>query len=67
MSGARLLMMTIGVVAIVGGGVILLRPARSEAGVYGRRIGGMMLVAFGLVLLIAAVSLGSALGVMIDA
>ena len=67
MSTARLVMMTIGVGGLIGGGALLLRPARSEAGVYVRRMGGIMLVAFGLVLLIAAISLGSALGGTIDA
>jgi hypothetical protein len=66
-SPTRFLMTAIGIVALVGGGAVLLRPVRSEAGVYVRRMGGIMLVAFGLVLLIAAISLGSALGAMVDA
>ena len=60
MSGASLLMLAVAIAACAGGVVVLLRPVRSEAGTYVRRMGGVMLIAFGLVLLIAAFSLDSA-------
>ena len=60
MSGAGLLMLAIAVVAMIAGVVVLLRPVGSEAGVYLRRMGGIMLIAFGLVLLIAAITLNGA-------
>ena len=60
MSSASLLMLAVAIAACAGGVVVLLRPVRSEAGTYVRRMGGVMLIAFGLVLLIAAFSLDSA-------
>jgi hypothetical protein len=60
MSNAGLLMLVVALAAIAGGAVVMLRPVRSEAGTYVRRMGGVMLIAFGLVLLIAAFSLESA-------
>jgi putative Mn2+ efflux pump MntP len=60
MAPASLFMLLIAIVAMIAGVVVLLRPVGSEAGVYLRRMGGIMLIAFGLVLLIAAISLDSA-------
>ena len=60
MSGAGLLMLVVALAACAGGVTVMLRPVRSEAGTYVRRMAGVMLVAFGLVLLIAAFSLDSA-------
>jgi hypothetical protein len=60
MSGAGLLMLVVALAALAGGVVVMLRPARSDAGVYLKRMGGVMLIAFGLVLLIAAISLNGA-------
>lgn len=62
MGGSSLLMLVVGLAAIAAGGFVLTRKAESEVAIYLRRIGGIMLIAFGAFLMIAAVSLGSALG-----
>ena len=54
-------MLVLGVVAIGGGGYVLTRQACTEAGIYLRRMGGIMACAFGAVLIIAAITLNGAL------
>jgi hypothetical protein len=54
-------MLVLGVVAIGGGGYVLTRHADTEAGIYLRRMGGIMACAFGAVLVIAAITLNGAL------
>jgi uncharacterized membrane protein HdeD (DUF308 family) len=60
MSSAGLLMLVVAIAALAGGVVVMLRPVRSDAGTYLKRMAGVMLIAFGLVLLIAAFSLNTA-------
>ena len=59
MTLANLIMLGLGLAALVGGAVLLLRRGGSEAGVYVRRIAGTMLGALGLVLMIFAVGLST--------
>ena len=47
---APLIMALVAATSAVAAGVVLLRPVQSEAGIYGRRIAGTMLVAFAIIL-----------------
>lgn len=51
---AALVMACVAAVSALGGVLIVARPARSEAGVYGKRIGGTMALAFALILALFA-------------
>ena len=57
MTLANIIMLALGIAALLGGGVLLLRRGGSEAGIYVRRIAGTMLGALGIVLMIFAVGL----------
>ena len=61
MSNPAIVMLLLGLAAIGGGIFVLRRPVTTEAGEYARRIGGIMGIAFGLFLVIAAISLRTAL------
>ena len=61
MSTSALVMLLLGLAAVGGGIFVLRRPVATEAGEYVRRIGGIMAIAFGLFLVIAAISLRTAL------
>jgi hypothetical protein len=50
MNRAPLIMATVAGVAGAGGLFVITRPVRSEAGVYGRRIAGTMLLALAIIL-----------------
>ena len=67
MSNAGLLMLVVALAACAGGVVVMLRPVRTEAGTYMKRMAGVMLIAFGLFLIIAAISLRTALAGTIHA
>ena len=57
MTLANLIMLGLGVTALVLGAALLLRRGGSEAAIYVRRIGGTMLGALGIVLVIFAIGL----------
>lgn len=54
-------MLMLGLVAIAGGGYVLTRHVDTEIAIYLRRMGGIMAMAFGAVLIIAAITLNGAL------
>ncbi len=60
MNNANLIMLGIGVVALIGGMIVLLRRGGSEASIYARRIAGTMAAALGLTLILFAIGLAGA-------
>ena len=61
MDNGSVSMLVLGIAAIGGGGYVLTRHAGTDAGIYLRRMGGIMACAFGAVLIIAAITLNGAL------
>lgn len=59
MTLANLIMLGLGVAALIGGAVLLLRGGGSDASVYVRRITGTMLGALGIVLIIFSLGLST--------
>ena len=62
MTLANLIMLGLGLIAFVGGAILLTRRGGSEASVYARRITGTMLGALGVVLVIFAIGLAGVRG-----
>ena len=57
MNRAVLVMGLVSATAAIGGAIIVTRPARSEAAVYGKRIAGTMAFALALILALYAAGL----------
>jgi hypothetical protein len=62
MTLANLIMLGLGLAALAGGTLLLLRRGGSEPSVYARRIAGTMLAALGLALAIFAIGLAGVRG-----